>query len=390
MLFDRKLRLKYFFHQDTTTSTTQQIAEDNTTLYPSSGWTPSSEQDPFLESYKSTIIHNTLKEIKRKNNRKFKINLKKEEVITINTLRNNKDIVIKPANKGGNIVIMNKEDYIKEGLRQLSDTNHYEILEEDPSQNYNNQIYQVLQQAVNLDIIDDKLKKTLYNKAPRTPNFYMLPKIHKPNNPGRPIVKGIGSITENISAYVDQEIRHLIPRKPSYLKDTTHVIHILLGKKLAPEDILVTIDVNSLYTNIPHTKGIKAMNRVLEETNIHFMKKLLICRLASLVLTKNYLEFNGRIYRQIQGKAMGTRMAPSYANTFMKYVEMQLIDISPKKPTIWLRFIYDIIMIWGHGRQALEHLANNIHPTIKFSFNSNEQEIPFLDTIIYREMTTTY
>ena len=120
MLFDRKLRLKYFFILDTTTtSTTQQIGEDNTTLYPSSGWTPPSGQDPFLESYRSTIIHNTLKEIKRKNNRKFKRNLKKEEVIAINTLRNNKDIVIKPADKGGDIVIMNKEDYIREGLKQL-------------------------------------------------------------------------------------------------------------------------------------------------------------------------------------------------------------------------------------------------------------------------------
>ena len=45
-------------------------------------------------------------------------------------------------------------------------------------------------------------------------------------------------------------------------------------------------------------------------------------------------------------------------------------------------------MIWGHGRHALEdfnHLANNIHHIIKFSFNTNEQEIPFLDTIIYRQ-----
>ena len=100
---------------------------------------------------------------------------------------------------------MNKEDYIQEGLRQFSDSNHYEILEEDPTQNYN-QIHQELQQAANLDIIDDKIRKILYNTAPRTPNFYMLPKIHKPNNPGRPIVNGIGSITEKISAYVDQQI----------------------------------------------------------------------------------------------------------------------------------------------------------------------------------------
>ena len=59
---------------------------------------------------------------------------------------------------------------------------------------------------------------------------------------------------------------------------------------------------------------------------------------------------------------MGTRMAPSYANIFMKYVETQLIDTSPKKPKMWLRFIDDIFMIWDHGSHALEdfiHLANN-------------------------------
>ena len=110
-----------------------------------------------------------------------------------------------------------------------------------------------------------------------------------------------------------------------------------------------------------------------------------VCQSSSL--TKNYFEFNKKIYSQIQGTAMGTRMAPSYANIFMKYVEMQLIETSSKKPTLWLRFIDDILMIWGHGKQALEdfkQLANNIHPIIQFSFNSNEQEIPFLDTIIYR------
>ena len=84
---------------------------------------------------------------------------------------------------------------------------------------------------------------------------------------------------------------------------------------------------------------------------------------------------------------MGTRMALSYANLFMKYIEIQLIDTSPKKPKMWLRFIDDIFMIWGHGRHELEnfiHLANNLHPTIKFSFNTDEQDIPFLDTVIYR------
>ena len=131
------------------------------------------------------------------------------------------------------------------------------MLVEDPTQEYNNQIYQVLQQAVNLNIIDDKTMKTLYNKSPGTPNFYTSPKIHKPNNSGRPIVDGIGSITVKIPAYADQQIRYLFLRIPSYLKDTTHLIHLLLGKKMAPEDLLVTLDAHSLYTNIPTPKACK-------------------------------------------------------------------------------------------------------------------------------------
>ena len=232
-----------------------------------------------------------------------------------------------------------------------------------------------------------KMKKSLYNKTPRIPNFYMLPKIHKIGNPGRPIVNGIGSITEKISAYIDEEIRHQVPRIPSYLKDTTHLINILLGKKLAPTDTLVTIDVKSLYTNIPHNEGIQALNRMMEETDIHPMKKLFICRLVNLVLTKNYFEFNNKLYRQTQGTPLGIRMAPSYANIFMKYIELQLIETSPNKPKMWLRFIDDILMIWNHGKQALEEfkeLGNNIYPTIKFPFDSNDNEITFLDTIIYR------
>ena len=168
LLYDRRLRLKYFFHQDSAT-TTESIEEPNSTLHPSSQWTLPSGQDPSLESYRSTIIHSTLKEIKKKDNKKFKRNFKKGEWIAINTLRRNENIVIKPADKGGNIVIMNKEDYIHEELMQLSDQNFYEELEEDPTQNYNNQIYQVLHQAANLNIIDDKMKKHYITKHLESP-----------------------------------------------------------------------------------------------------------------------------------------------------------------------------------------------------------------------------
>ena len=84
-------------------------------------------------------------------------------------------------------------------------------------------------------------------------------------SPERPIVNSIGSITEKSSAFVDAHLRQFTPRIPSYVKDTTHFINIMRNIQLDPEVLLVTIDVSSLYTNIPHIEGIAAFNRMMEE-----------------------------------------------------------------------------------------------------------------------------
>ena len=84
------------------------------------------------------------------------------------------------------------------------------------------------------------------------------------NNPGRPIVNSIGSVTEKISAFVDEHLGKFTPRIPSYVKDTTHFINITNNIHLEPDDLLVTIDVSSLYTNIPNTESIAAINKMME------------------------------------------------------------------------------------------------------------------------------
>ena len=55
-----------------------------------------------------------------------KKNLNKEEYQSIKSLKNNPDIIIKPADKGSAIVILDKDNYIAEGERQLHDEQFYE------------------------------------------------------------------------------------------------------------------------------------------------------------------------------------------------------------------------------------------------------------------------
>ena len=62
-------------------------------------------------------------------------------------LYNNNDIVIKPADKEGSIVIMNTSDYISEADRRLNNPHHYEILQEDPTQKFNTHINNLKNQA---------------------------------------------------------------------------------------------------------------------------------------------------------------------------------------------------------------------------------------------------
>ena len=80
--------------------------------------------------------------------------------------------------------------------------------------------------------IQHDVAKLLKPAQSRTLIFYMLPTIHKVNNPGRPVISSINSHTEKISAYVDELLRPIAERLPSYIRDTTDFIQRIkvLGK----------------------------------------------------------------------------------------------------------------------------------------------------------------
>ena len=84
---------------------------------------------------------------------------------------------------------------------------------------------------------------------------------------------------------------------------------------------MITMDVNSLYTNIPHTNGINACRSFL---NRHTTDPALINDIPILIdfiLTHNRFKFNNDHYLQIKGTSMGIKMTPAYVNIFMDAIE---------------------------------------------------------------------
>ena len=181
---------------------------------------------------------------------------------------------------------MNTVGYVKEAQRQHINQEHYKTLDKDPTILYNRYIHHLIDQAWRMGIIDEKTKGNLQTKNPKIASFYHLPKVHKPKNTERPIVNSIGSVREKMSAFVDEHLRKFTPRIPSYVKDTTYCIDITKNIQLDPDELLVTIDVSSLYTNISHTEGIAATKKMMEETGTDTVFKMFISNLTHQVLTK--------------------------------------------------------------------------------------------------------
>ena len=132
----------------------------------------------------------------------------------------------------------------------------------------------------------------------RTKQFYLLPKIHKDplNPPGRPTVSGSGGTTEKISQLVDHFIGQIVPLAQSYIRDSTHLINILNGFTVQPGMLICTLDIKSLYTDIPHNEGIQSTKELLA---IHKPPDSLphnsyIIEFLELVLTNKHFEFNGK------------------------------------------------------------------------------------------------
>ena len=123
---------------------------------------------------------------------------------------------------------------------------------------------------------------------------------------------------------------HVVKKIPSYVKDTNDFLSKLRETHVTPESLLVTLDVNSLYTNIPHEEGLDTCREALDTGEVLDSPTDDIINLIDLVLKRNNFSFDNTHSLQKHGTAMRTRMAPSYANLFIGRLERDLLQQAEK------------------------------------------------------------
>ena len=135
--------------------------------------------------------------------------------------------------------------------------------------------------------------------------------------PGRPVICKCGFYTENISAFLDHQLKPIAMQVKSYVKDTNDFPKKLrVLPDLPKEAIICTINVVDLYPSIPKKESLRFLRNALERRS-----------------NKNLILNNVQV---IRGTAIGTKIAPSYAITYMEALEEDFLETLLTKKS-WLR-----------------------------------------------------
>ena len=248
--------------------------------------------------------------------------------------------------------------------------------------------------------IDSNLQTKLSPDGPKPARLYGLPKIHKPTVDGlpkyRPIISQIGSATYKIAKYLLPFLEPLTSNEYT-VKDTFHFVSMLDNKD--HHLIMASLDVDSLFTNIPLNETIDIVtNKIYEnKRKVNGISKLDFKKLLTLATKGSVFYFNGNYYRQKDGVAMGSPLGPALANAFLCHHETRWLDECPLSfmPVFYARYVDDIFVLLRsheHVTRLATYLSSK-HVNINFTFEVEiNNTLPFLDVNVYRDIerfTTT-
>ncbi|XP_071441632.1 uncharacterized protein [Hetaerina americana] len=304
-----------------------------------------------------------------------KANLKQSELSALRRLSRNKDITILPADKGNATVILKTEDYRRKILDLLDDA-AYRKLSRDPTESITKRTVELIKKSN----IPTEISRNLRPQAPAPPRMYGLPKIHKTGIPLRPIVSAIGSPTYNLAKYLTGVLAPHVGNCSHHVKNSADFINTLRGIHLNPSDIMISLDVVSLFTRVPLQETLSLLEKKFDADTV---------KLFHHALTSTYFTFDNSYYEQKDGVAMGSPLSPAIANFFMEEFEEHALQSAPYRPKHFYRYVDDTFVIWPHGvdtlKPFLDHM-NSRHPSIQFTMESEEEgKLPFLDILIQRK-----
>lgn len=308
-------------------------------------------------------------------------------------LQQHKDIYIVPADKGNVTVAMHKKEYIEKMRDIMADRSTYRVLRNNPTTKLQTANDGFVKDLFQQKLISEYQRKVMTTYTANSPKIYGLPKIHKEGLPLRPICASMSVPSYELSKFLVQILKNLVEGSKYNVKNSSSFIQALTPVELDKDDIMVSFDVVSLFTNVPIRTVLeiidKSWNHLKNHTQIKksmFMEMLRFC-----IIDNNYVEFGGHTYQQKQGVPMGSPASPILADIFMEHLLDEVLENLVCKPKILTKYVDDLFaVIRLEDLDTTLTALNSFHPRIQFTVEVEKCcELPYLDVKVVRRGNNT-
>ena len=325
-----------------------------------------------------------------------------ETLLILKELARDRTIHVTRPDKGKGVVILDRQDYVHKMLEIINDSSTFERIDEDPTIKKENQLINTLREMKERGFLTLSEYSSCRPCGSQCAKMYGLPKIHKTGIPLRPVMSAIGSYNYKLAKMLANKIQRI--RHSQYIvKDTFQFIECL--KSIKPNMVqhkMVSFDVISLFIKVPLTFTIQLILDKLygPEHNCSKIKKSKTnwcskCRnrndmnkLLNIATSGTHFSFNEEYYRQHDGLAMGSPLAPILADIFMTHLENKLMAHLRNAGILWYkRYVDDTFAIIDKNANINDiiKILNSFHPAIQFTSTKEENdELPFLDVLVRR------
>ena len=203
------------------------------------------------------------------------------------------------------------------------------------------------------------------------PHLYIgLPKTHKPGNPMRPIISTVGSFNHEAAKWLSNVLAPL-RHHSTIIRDTSSFAKEIQNNDLR-SCVMASFDVKSVFTNIPLKFTTNLVVKSLFHdgcTQFQGISQTQMKKLLKWICQSTTFQFNGKFYKQIDGVAMGSPIAPLLADVIMNHViDQALTKVNVHNKPIVLRRYVDYIFPMKSAEKCKDLYA--AMPSRPFSFVS--------------------
>ncbi|KAK5648492.1 hypothetical protein RI129_003384 [Pyrocoelia pectoralis] len=298
-----------------------------------------------------------------------------------NYLKTHKELIVCEADKTQKTVIMTMSDYTTKMHDLLNDNQTYSLIKKDPTTAIQNKCNNIVKHWLKNKNIDTPTYKQLINYTGTPSKIYGLPKLHKDNIPLRPIVATCNSPVYYLSKYLSKIISNVTALNKNIIKNSWQFKETLKHIQIPPTHIIFSLDIKSMYTNIPLELVTSSLHNNWKLIKKHTsIPKNEFIEAIKFVLKSTYFTFQNQLYSQTQGLAMGQPLSSIIADLVIGDIEVNILK-DFHNITMYHRYVDDIIVI-AHSDQVNNILNkfNNVHPLLEFTLElENNNILNFLD-----------